>query len=295
MGYDDLISESLQENGISNEVENGDLSQNDDSPIMGGRQTPPTQQQVQEFEYTARGQRIKEPIDTILKRASQGYDYSQHMEDIKRQRQELDQYRNIYEAAQGNPEWWNQITSAYQNGQPSSFGQQQQNSDPNFQSDPNDPNSELISKLDSIVSEKMSKFDNFMQESLAEKNLRLRQEEDSKLEKEISDIRKQYSQIDFDSPDESGKSLEMRVLEHANQNGIKSFKTAYRDFYFDQITQKHESIGKEQAMKEIQKRTKLGLLGETRAPQKGISVTDHHGKSYRDLAMEALNELEINN
>ena len=42
----------------------------------------PMNSNVQEYEYTASGRTIKEPIEMILKRASQGYDYAQKNERV---------------------------------------------------------------------------------------------------------------------------------------------------------------------------------------------------------------------
>lgn len=286
-GYEGLINESLNELGTDDSGAGADLSNQDNSAAPAA----PTNNTIQEYEYTARGQKIKEPIDMILKRASQGYDYAQNVADLRKQREELEgtysPYKQIYEAAQNNPEWWQQITKAY-----SEQGYNQQD-DNQPQHDPNDPQAALLGNVEKMINEKLSKVENFMNETLAEKNLRLRQEEDDRLNKEIEDVRKQYAQQDFTTPDETGKTLEYKVLEYASKNGIKSFKTAFRDFYFDQLMAKTETAGKEKALAEMQKRTKLGLLGESPTPRKQISESDHRGKSYSDLASEAIAELGL--
>lgn len=54
---------------------------------------------------------------------------------------------------------------------------------------------------------------------------------DRELEKEIKDVERAYKHLDFRTPDENGKSIEYKVLEHAQAWGIPSFKVAFKDWY----------------------------------------------------------------
>jgi hypothetical protein len=107
----------------------------------------------------------------------------------------------------------------------------------------------------------------------------------------LTEMKKAYPDIDFDSPDAEGKSLEFKVLEYAQQEGLKNFKTAFRDFYHDELQKRAESKAKENFLKDKQKNTKLGVLGITPAPTKNRPSRDVRSMSWDDLASEALEEM----
>jgi hypothetical protein len=70
------------------------------------------------------------------------------------------------------------------------------------------------------------------------------------------------------------------------------FRAAFRDYYNDHLLGKAKEEGKELVSKELQKRTKLGILGESPKPSKGLTVAAGvKNKSYNDLVQEALAEL----
>lgn len=250
---------------------------------------PPQQPSEPEYEYTARGKTIKEPISAILKRASQGYDYSQVMADLNKQKQEIGEkyklYSEVDKYASTNPDWWNHVNSQFQ--QISAQGSEQ----PLASEEPKD----LSPELQPILSE-INELKSFKNEFMAEKQRQFREQEDAKLKEEIEGIRKTYPNIDFDSPQEDGKSLELKVLEHGVNNGIRSFKTAFRDFHHEELVRRAKEEGMEATKKELQKNSKLGLLGQTSTPTKGIKqATDLNNQSYNDLLKEAYDELGITN
>jgi hypothetical protein len=243
---------------------------------------PMTAESEAEYEYQALGKSIKEPISMILKRASQGYDYSQKMQDYNSKMNEFSAkyktYDEIDRYAQENPEWWNHVTTSFSQR---SIPNQSQEFNQAHDSTLNDP--------------RLDKFESFMNEFMMEKKNKEREEADRRLNEEIDNVKKQYSTIDFNQYDDQGKSLEKKVLEYAVENGIKSFKTAFRDFYHDELVKRASIDGKSAAAKEVQRNTKMGLLGRTEAPTKGISMANNvRTKSYSDLTQEALNELGIN-
>jgi len=113
----------------------------------------------------------------------------------------------------------------------------------------------------------------------------------------VNSIRKQFSNIDFDTPDENGLNLEMKVLQHAESLGIDgskpgAFRIAFRDFYHDHLINKAQEQAKENLQRDIQKRTKLGIVGSSDQPTKGLKVAEGvRHKSYDDLLQEALSEI----
>jgi hypothetical protein len=118
--------------------------------------------------------------------------------------------------------------------------------------------------------------------------------EDAALESEVSQLRQQHKDLDWNSADENGHSLEQRVLKHASENGINSFRAAFRDYNHDQLLKLTELRAREAAMLERQKVVKSGLLGQSPTPKKGLQTADNvKGKSYNNLVSEALSELGI--
>jgi hypothetical protein len=242
---------------------------------------------AQEFEITANGQLIKAPVDKVKQWASQGYDYAQKMAAFKAEQEKFggernkweSQYKPIDEYIQKNPEWWQAVQEAYQARELAGRN-------------PNDPIVQALSQVKSEISE----IKQFKQEIAEEKAQAQRAQEDQQLTTEIQSIQEQYPDLDWKGVDESGKSLEIRVIEHAVQNGIKTFRAAFRDFNHDQLIQRAEAKGKEAINKDIQKRTKLGLLGKTPAPtQQALRPEDVRNKSYEDITQDILSTLESAN
>ncbi len=95
--------------------------------------------------------------------------------------------------------------------------------------------------------------------------------------------------------DETGLTLEMRVLNHAQENGINSFRAAFRDFNHEKLVAIAASKAREDATKKRQMDAKNGLLGVSSTPMKGVqSAQNVKNKSYNDLVNEAKAELGIN-
>jgi hypothetical protein len=242
----------------------------------------------QEFEFNWNGRQIKAPLDKITKFASQGYDYSQKMAEFKRQQQEfetqrqaLNPFQEVDAYARANPDWWNHVRSSYE-----SRAQQQA-----AQSQPAEGDlTQFIDPLKSDLNEIKEWKNSVEQERIAYQ----RNQEDQQLEGEIKSIRESYKDLDFDRVDEEGLTLETKVLKHAVDNGIKNFKTAFRDYMADELVKRAEARGRELAVKERQEHAKRGLLGKTQAPTNGLKpAQNYRQKSYQDLTNEALDELGI--
>ncbi len=118
------------------------------------------------------------------------------------------------------------------------------------------------------------------------------QAEDQQLDQLVTEIREKYKDIDWDTPDENGKPLEYRVLEFAQENGIKRFDTAFKAFYHDELIQRAEAQAKQNVSKDIQTKSKMGLLGTTPKPTRGIqAVKDVKNKSYENIMSEIREEI----
>jgi len=276
---------------LLNDIEGGG---NRDIPMSAGQEgapeTPTTPntpaQTLSDLEFEAGGKPIKVPYsDPRVKQwASQGYDYAQKMAAFKAeqqglaaQRQKYEQdyapYKTIDEYAKQNPEWWAQVESAFQ---------------------AKDTAKESGAEVPSWVKEKLDQATQFIDEFKSQKAEEQRKTEDKALDEEIQSIRKQYPNLDWDALDERGQSLEKRVLQHAIDSEIKSFRTAFRDYNHDSLLKLHEERGKEAVNKELQKRTKAGIIGESPTSKKGIQPAEGvKNKSYNDIEREIREELGI--
>lgn len=253
------------------------------------QQSQPAQQTPEEFEITWNGKQIKAPKEKALQWASQGYDYSQKMAELTRQRAEWETkqkefeqsytpYKTIDEYAKQNPEWWSHVEQSYQqklaNAQAAAPGQ----TSPEIEG----------------LKAKLTEIEKFKTDLEAKEAAQKAEKEQQVLEGEIKSIRDTYKDLDWTSRDESGLDLEQRVLKHAIDNGIQSVRAAFRDYQHDHLLKLAAERAKESQTKDLQKRTKLGLLGQSQAPKKGLTPAEGvKTKSYEDLMREAKEEFGI--
>ncbi len=179
---------------------------------------------------------------------------------------EIDQY------VRQNPAFWDHVQNSWK-----------QRGD--ALSDSSNPLAGTVAQLQSHV-EDLIQYKNQIEEQ--QQNIRAAKEDQDYLQT-FEELQKQHSDIDFVTPDQEGKTLEYRVLEHAQANGIKNFKTAFRDYYHDELMKRSESRAKESFARDKQKNTKLGILGITTQPTKRGS-SDVRGKSYDNIADEIKEE-----
>ena len=248
-----------------------------------------------EFDIVYKGETKKLPLSKIRDLAQQGYDYSQKMSEfnkskmeIENQRKEFDErysrYSEMDKYVAENPDWWSHVNQAWSSKDapvaPST--EQQLTTDPHAM--------ELFESLKNEM-EGLKSFKNSVEE---ERMNAAKMEDDRKYEQDMEAIQKQYPTVDFNKPTDTGDSLEYLVLKHANENGIKSFKTAFRDFYHDNLMQLAESKAKESLLKDSQQIKKYGLSQSDKPmAQAQVPSGGHRNKSYEDLTREALEELGI--
>lgn len=289
---------SIDVDSLLSDIESGRDTSGSGSSVPPSSQSEPAAPAqptpAQEIEFTWNGKQIKAPIGDprIRQWASQGYDYAQRMADFNRQTQEFQtrqqkiqeyesRYKPVEEYIEKNPQWWEHVNSEWQRAQADGGG---------LGADPNNP---VLQKLGAYEA-KLSKVEEFIQSQEAEKANAIRAQEDSALDTDIKSIRDTFKDLDWASPNAEGKPLELRVLEHMQANGISKFTAAFKDLMHEELLKRAEERGKESAVKERQKQTKLGLLGKSPAPSKGLTeARDHRNKSYDDLFSEGLAELGI--
>jgi hypothetical protein len=218
-----------------------------------------------EFEWN--GKKIKpDSEDKARTWMSQGYNYAQRAGELNKQqaqwqkerdellgyKKKLDGYSQVDEYAAKNPEWWNHVQESWKTREVP------QGVDPS------------IAKVLTPIQEKMSKFEDFLGQIEAQKREAEATKENEALDQEIGSIRKQYPNIDLTAKDESGETLERRVLKHALEIQTTSFRAAFRDYLHDQLVTQAQANGKEAIVKDQQLKAKKGLLGTTPAPVKEL-------------------------
>jgi chromosome segregation ATPase len=261
------------------------LEQPDNSPIKEEQPAP-----VDEFEITVGGKQIKAKRDQVMQWAQQGYSapgklsqLSKEVEGWKRKLSEYEpkykeletkfnSYKEIDDYVRQNPAFWDNVLKSWETRT-------------HALTDQSNPLAGTVSQLQEQV-QGLIQYKNQIEEQQAKFH---ESKEDQDYLQTFEEIKKSNPDVDFVTPDEEGKTLEYRVLEHAHANGIKNFKTAFRDFYHDELMKRTEARTKENLSKEKQKNTKLGILGITDRPTKRSS-SDVRGKSYDDIADEIKQE-----
>jgi hypothetical protein len=248
------------------------------APAAAPAQTP-TAQQI--LEYQALGKTVKEPMDLVLKRASMGYDYAQKMEAFKKEQEAFQMEKNKLAEAESkwkpyndyalqNPEWEKHVRESWEKRDAIAQGK--------------------YSDLDPVIAEKLTRADKFIAQYENDQQVKRKETEDAVLMNTIAEVQKQHPDIDFKAADDQGRTLEYRILDHANRHGINSFKAAFRDLMFDDIVSRKETAAKEAVAKDLAERTKSGLLGKTQAPILDSGPANVRSKSWEEIKNMAISE-----
>ena len=278
------------------EIEKGGSTLREAPAEDGSNISKPTTKETQEpvkfpdVEFTWNQKKVKAPWEKAVQWTQQGYDYAQKMNEFKSKqaeyeakRKEFDSrygvYTQIDEFAKANPEWWQHVNTAWNSrGQPQGTTQTQQ----------------VAADLPQWVKEKLSKVDEFISKSEAERQAQEIAKADQALDSEVKSIKDSYKGLDWNTADETGLTLEQKVLQHGIENNLPSFRAAFRDYQFDNMMKLSEEKGKESLGRDFQKRSKVGLLGNSSTPRKEVSSVENvRNKSYDDILNETLQEYGI--
>lgn len=262
------------------------------------KQEPTTQAEI-EYELSRKGVTQKFPLSKILGFAGQGFDYNEKMRDFNVQRQlfeserqkmtesqkryqeieqRLNQYKQIEDYQKQDPGWWEHVVQSYQNrsaeqGQPATLP------------------TPIIEKL---VEEKVAPFKQYITDQEERAKIIAKANEDSELNQIVTDFKSANAQYDWTSLDKQGQDLEARILKHAVDNKIQSFRAAARDYLYDEDIKRAEIKAKEAVGKDLQKATKLGLGPLKDKPNEKVArIKDVRTKSWDDVGSEALKELGL--
>jgi hypothetical protein len=269
---------SLEDNSQQIDGNTGTETQTDSSVSGAAGQTV-----AEEYEFKWNGKPVKGTREKVLTWASQGYDYAQQVARMKAEReaweQETAQIRQINEYAAKNPQWYDHWKKAYESRD--SLSQ-------NVQANPqtgDDPIAPLRQQLEEL--------NKFRDEIMTQRQREQAEREDKELSKEVEDIRKNYPTLDWNTLDDNGHDLEMRVMKYGHENGFKTFRAAFRDLMFDDAVKHHLGSQAEAKKKSIQADAKKGVVdrskqpfGRNEAPPKNIK-----NQSYEDIANEIRQDL----
>ncbi len=240
----------------------------------------------QMFEYQALGQTRKEPLSLILKRASQGYDYATKQDELKQQNASAEsrlaeantlheKYAQIDEYARENPEWYDHWSQAYENRQ----------TDPNQQGQ--QPQVDF-----SPVMEKITALENDFKGVQEHVTQQKQSTEDSKYWDEMKAINKEFPDVDFSQSDESGKTLEYKILQHAQELGIGSFRVAFRDFYHDNLKTRMNEQAKQDIIAKDKENRKKGIVSTSNTPMLNTDMPDLRNMSESEILDAAIADFE---
>jgi hypothetical protein len=281
---------SAEIEAIVNSVED---STNTEIPMEANPSETPEQtpQTPQEYEFQTGGRTIKAPIEKILGWASQGYNagnrigqLSKQLEDYQAKAKTWEGYEKTYkpidEWARQNPDKWQ---SLLQNWQSAQYGGVPQGATPE----------QAAAHLPPELIQKINQFDQRFQQQDQERQVQRERSADQTLDGEIGNIRKQFSHIDFDAPDEKGNTLEYQILEHATKNGIPNFRAAFRDYCFDKLNSFSENKGREAAGRSISSKTRSDLLGKPVGQERSKGAPNLKGKNYDQIHEMILQEMSL--
>lgn len=246
------------------------------------------------LKYQASGKEVEESISDILKRASQGYHYSQRMGELKAQEQEwqrqlaesqamADKYREIDQYARDNPEWFDYWNSAYQNrGLPVGSPEQMGGFDP--------------AQITSLIDQKLAPFQETIQQQKERMELEKRSQEDAALDAQVKATRQEFADVDFSATDiESGQTLEHRVYQFMIDNGVNDFNQAYKMMDYDNILARRVEAAKADLVKQEQMKRRQGIVGETsgqaKTPQAPVDYRQMTPDQFESAQAQFLNQI----
>jgi len=231
-------------------------------PPTGEQQPQPDTWNADEYALNYRGTRqIPASKEELINLAQKGYSYSQEMEKLKGQRQQLDteyaKYRQFDDLLKSNPALAQQITQV-------------------VQEQANNPGAQQQTQEGQLPPEVLSRINNLEQFSQQQ----VKREQDMVLDNEIGQIKQKY-------PNNNWKDLERPLLQFAYDNGISNLDYAYRAMTYDNVgTNARAEALKTQQQNRMNARQQGIVQNGQVAPitPPAQQQTYRHGDSYSELA-----------
>ncbi len=248
-------------------------------PAAAPTEAAPTEEipfDPQQFMLNYKGQPIP-PRDRqhLINLAQKGHSFEQSMEDLNKQKRDMEdmqskfgKYEQMDKYFQENPAFANEITqlqARYAGGNvPEQDGQPTQGMDP-----------QLIQRLDALE---------------ASDKRRTNEVEDYKVNQDISDLKRRYPDRDWKGDTGNG-TLDIRLLQHAQDKGIQNLDSAYRDYFYDEVAAKAQNQTIAQGAEKQKEMTKAGIV-QTGVPAAQMAQPFNvKGSSYDQIDAEAKKRL----
>jgi hypothetical protein len=250
-----------------------------------------------EWAFDFNGKRVvPTSVDQLRVWASQGHNYSQRAAELNKREASFKDlegkykpYAEVDDYATKNPEWWQHVQESYaKRGQ--EVPDQVNQLPPELQAALK-PFQEKLSQVDAFLQQQQQAREAEQQEALLKEQTR----QDEALSTAIEEIRAKHPNIDLNARDESGETLEYRVLKHAAENGIGTFRAAFRDYLHDQLVESEKANAERAKLKAGEQEKRQGLLGRSPTPKKvpDDAPANVRGKSYEDITRDIHRELGI--
>lgn len=268
----------------------GDEPKADAAPAPAAAAPSPWDPKPWEFDHNGR-KVLPDSQEKAKTWMSQGYNYSQRMAEMNRRQDELakqgerykgfDRYGEVDAYAKQNPDWWKFVEEQWQtrSQQPAAGG------------------AALPPELEGVLKPLQQEIETlraWREEQLSATAKQEEQRHDEALSKDIESIRDANPTIDFDAVDQSGTTLEGRILKHAAEIGTTSFRAAFRDYLHDQLLESSKAAKLAADAKTPDKLKAAGILGTSPTPRRAAAApVNVKGRSWDDVAKDAMDDLGI--
>jgi hypothetical protein len=256
-------------------------------PVKPVAEEPQTAAQMVDLKW--RGETIQKPLDSVINMAQQAYDLDQRNREFREEkdsftaeRQEaealINRYKAIDEHAIKNPGWFDHVQNEW--------NRLQQGLPPEGY-DAEDPMVQQNLKLQKQVQELAQWKNNIESERTSAEEAAA----DEKYAQSKQELVEKYEGLNWEATDESGYTLEARVLKHGLDNQLP-FKAAFLEYYTPTLLKMAEEKGQRVTSEAVQKSAQAGVVSRTPGPrQQKAKRTDFSNVSWDQLADEALAEV----
>ncbi len=267
-----------------------------DGPDAG---TPPGEASApawnaKEWEFDYNGKRVApESREKAMTWLNQGYNNSQRMFELNKARSEFEKQRTEHEAkykgydryaeidayAVKNKDWWDHVNKSWETrGQ-----QQQQQQIPGEFNAVLAPLQQQLAELKTWQQNQLASAEKAQAEQAQAKALEDQERYEKALSDQIDSIRTAHANIDFDSVDDSGKTLELRVIDHCQKIGTTSFRAGFRDYYHEKLVESGKAANLSAQARGANDRAKRGVLSESSTPRRANGTFDHRGLNHDQI------------
>lgn len=271
-----------------------------------------------EFKLTHGGKILNVPVSKL----ANTYRQAEHMNDkwtqFKKQQEEFqskyadaDKHKEFYNKygqlqtwSEQNPQEWERLWNLYQNkdqhllrsnvSPQEAQALQSQNPGMNIE-----PLLNAFSQFKQQTEEKMSKYDQYVQNMERQEAERVQAEDMEFIKNQVYGVQTEFPEINLDEKDPDGIALWAKIMQWGLENNYTDFDASARVFLKDRITDVISTRARAEAMKGFKSDKQAGIVQKSNAPilnknqGQGTQFQYQKGKSYGELtemAKELLGE-----